>query len=124
SCFMSNQEMSTMSISERAAEPRESEKKAFFSLLADEDPSVHQAIRAKILTYGLSATRWLQPATLSSDPLLRRRALEIVQHLFRQAADNRFLAFCISHGEELDIETGALLLAQTQYPDINIHAYQ
>ncbi len=107
-----------------APEPRESEKKALLNLLADEDASVYHTIRAKIISYGLSAARWLQPSTLSSDPILRRRAIEIIQHLSRHAADNRFLAFCLTQGEELDIEQGAFLLAQTQYPDINIQAYQ
>jgi regulator of sirC expression with transglutaminase-like and TPR domain len=116
--------MSTIGLPERAIEPRESEKKALLKLLADEDSSVYQTIRAKIISYGFSATRWLQPSTLSSDPVLRRRAVEIVQHLSRHAADNRFLAFCLTHGEELDAELGSLLLAQTQYPDINIQAYQ
>jgi regulator of sirC expression with transglutaminase-like and TPR domain len=121
---VSKEQMSAVGIPERALEPRESEKKALLNLLADEDPAVYQAIRAKILSYGLSCTRWLQPSTLSSDPVLRRRALEIIQHLSRHAADNRFLAFCLTHGEELDAELGAFLLAQTQYPDINVQAYQ
>ncbi|HTG45740.1 MAG TPA: transglutaminase-like domain-containing protein [Verrucomicrobiae bacterium] len=116
--------MSAISVAERPSEPREGEKKALLNLLADEDPSVYQTIRAKILTYGFSATRWLQPSTLSSDAVLRRRAVEIIQHLSRQAADNRFLAFCLRQGEELDIEDGAFLLAQTQYPDVNTQAYQ
>ena len=116
--------MSSAGVTERAREPREPEKKAFLNLLADEDAAVYHAIRAKILTYGHSATRWLQPATLSSDPVLRRRAIEIIQYLSRQAADNRFLGFCLTQGEELEIEDGALLLAQTQYPEINTLAYQ
>lgn len=94
------------------------------NLLADEDASIYQAIRAKILSYGFSVTRWLQPCTLSSDPVLRRRAMEIIQHLSRQAADNKFLLYCLNQSEDLDIEEGSLLLAQTQYPDINILAYQ
>ena len=116
--------MSSVGVPERASEPREAEKKALLNLLADEDAGVYQAIRAKILSYGFSATRWLQTATLSSDPVLRRRAIEIVQFLSRQAADNRFLAFCLTQGEELDVEEGSLLLAQTQFPDINSLAYQ
>jgi regulator of sirC expression with transglutaminase-like and TPR domain len=121
---VSNQHMSAVGVPERALEPRESEKKALLNLLADEDPSVYQTIRAKILSYGLPAARWLQPSTLSSDPVLRRRALEIIQHMSRQSADNRFLAFCLTQGEDLDAEMGAFLLAQTQYPEINIQAYQ
>jgi regulator of sirC expression with transglutaminase-like and TPR domain len=116
--------MSSVGLPERTIEPRDGEKKALLKLLADEDPSIYQTIRAKILSYGFSATRWLQSSTLSSDPILRRRAMEIIQHLSRQAADNRFLGFCLTQGEELDIEEGALLLAQTQYPEINTLAYQ
>lgn len=121
---VSNQEMSTISPPERVLEPRETEKKAFLNLLADEDPAVYHAIRAKILSYGPGAVRWLQPCTLSSDPVLRRRAIEIIQHFSRQAADNHFIAFCLNQGWELDVEEGALLLARTQCPDINLLAYQ
>jgi len=93
-------------------------------LLGDEDVIVFQTIREKILSYGDEAAEWMRPHTLSSDKVLRRRAQEIVQHLARQAMDNRFLAFCLSQGEDLDIEEGAWLLARTQYPEINIAAYQ
>lgn len=116
--------MSSVGVPERTLEPRDGEKKALLQLLADEDPAIHQAIRAKILSYGFSATRWLQPATLSSDPIQRRRAMEIIQYLSRQASDNRFLGFCLTQGEELDMEEGSLQLAQTQYPEINTLAYQ
>ncbi|MEK7686369.1 MAG: transglutaminase-like domain-containing protein [Verrucomicrobiota bacterium] len=81
-------------------------------------------MRSKILSYGQTSSGWMQPHTLSSDPILRRRAQEIVQFLARQAADNRFLAFCLRQGEDLDAEEGVFLLAQTHYPDINIAAYQ
>jgi regulator of sirC expression with transglutaminase-like and TPR domain len=55
---------------------------------------------------------------------VRRRATEIIHHLEQQEADNRFLAFCVTHGEDLDLEHGTWLLAQTQYPAINPAAYQ
>jgi len=81
-------------------------------------------VRDKILSCGPGATEWLKPHTLSSDPVLRRRAQEITQHFAREKADDRFLAFCLSEGNDLNLEQGAWLLAQTQYPDINIEAYQ
>ena len=37
---------------------------------------------------------------------------------------SRFLAFCLKHGEEFDLEQGAWLFAQTQYPDISIEGYR
>jgi regulator of sirC expression with transglutaminase-like and TPR domain len=109
---------------ELAEELSESQRTALLSLLADEDRAVYQTVRAKIVSFGPPAALWLQPHTLSSDPVLRRRAKEIVLHFGRQAADNQFLGFCLKQGEELDIEQGAWLLAQTQYPDINVEAYR
>ena len=111
-----------------AAPPSEklslSQREALVSLLADDDPAVYQTVREKIFSYGPSAREWLRPYTLSNDPVLRRRTQQIVRHFARQIADNRFLAFCLRQGAELDLEQGSWLLAQTQYPDINIEAYQ
>src|SRR5437762_12866894 len=103
----------------------ENQRTALIKLLSDEDPSVYHLVREKILTYGQTASAWMRPHVLSSDPILRRRAQEIIDHLARQSADNRFLAFCLSqHGEDLDVEQGSWLLSQTRYPDTNVAAYQ
>jgi regulator of sirC expression with transglutaminase-like and TPR domain len=102
----------------------EGQRNALIKLLADDDPAIYRLVREKLLAYGQVATTWMQPHVLSSDPVLRRRAQEIIEHLARQSADNRFLAFCLSHGEDLDVEQGSWLLAQTRYPDINVAAYQ
>src|ERR1043166_7933603 len=99
------------------------ERTALLSLLGDEDQAVYLTIRAKIVSYGAQAADWLRPHTLSREPAVRRRAQEIVLHFDRQAADNRFLSFCLRNGEEFDLEEGAWLLARTQYPDINVEAY-
>ena len=101
-----------------------SQRTALLNLLADEDPAIYQTVREKILSCGPPAADWLRPHTMSNDPALRRRAREIVLHFDRQAADDHFLAFCLRHGEEFDLEQGAWLLAQTQYPLINLEAYQ
>ncbi len=102
----------------------ERQRSALISLLVDEDPAIYQVVRRKLLSYGQAACQWLRPHMLSSDPVMRRRALEIVTFLARQNSDEAFLAFCLNHGEELDLEEATGLLARTQYPDINIQAYQ
>jgi regulator of sirC expression with transglutaminase-like and TPR domain len=102
----------------------ESQKAALIKLLTDDDIAVYHTIRGKILSYGNGAGQWMRPHTLSSDPVLRRRASELVHYLARQEADNQFLAFCLNQGEDLDIEEGAWLLSRTQYPDVNVTAYQ
>ncbi len=100
------------------------ERLALVSLLADEDPDIYRTVREKLLSYGPLAAEWLRPHTRSDDPALRRRARQIVLHFERQAADDQFLAFCLRHGEEFNLEQGIWLLAQTQYPLINVEAYQ
>jgi regulator of sirC expression with transglutaminase-like and TPR domain len=101
-----------------------SQRDALLSLLADEDPAVYRTVREKILSCGPPAAEWQRPHTMSNDPALRRRAQQIVLHFDRQAADDHFLAFCLRHGEEFDLEQGAWLFAQTQYPRINLEAYR
>ncbi len=101
----------------------EKHRKALVSLLADEDAKVYRTVRETILSYGPSCSDWVREHTLSSDPLLRRRATEIVSHFARQDADTVFLAFCLNQGEDFDLEQGVLLLCRTQYPKINLEAY-
>jgi regulator of sirC expression with transglutaminase-like and TPR domain len=101
-----------------------SQQAALINLLSDEDAVIYKTVRDKILSVGPDAVKWLRPHTLSSEPLLRRRAGEIIQHFARQVADNDFLGFCLKHGEEFDIEEGSWLLAKTHYPEINVEAYQ
>ncbi len=102
----------------------ENQRVALISLLVDDDPAIYQIVRRKLLSYGSIACQWLRPYLLSSDPVMRRRALEIVHRLGRQNSDERFLDYCLHHGEELDLEEALGLLAQTQYPDINFEAYR
>jgi len=101
----------------------ESQRAALISLLADDDTAVYHTVRAKLLSFGTQAVEWLRPHTLRGEPLLRRRAKEIIDFFGRQEADQRFMHFCASRGEDLPLEEGAWLLARTQYPDINVEAY-
>ena len=73
----------------------DSQKTALISLLGDEDPVVYEAVREKILSAGETARVWLRPCALDSNPVRRRRAQEIIRYFDRQAADNRFLGFCL-----------------------------
>jgi regulator of sirC expression with transglutaminase-like and TPR domain len=101
----------------------ENQRKALISLLADEDLAVYRTVRQNLLSQGPIAAQWLRQHTLSNDPLLRRRAQEITDHFSRINADTDLLAFCLNQGEDFDLEQGVLLLARTQYPNINIEAY-
>src|SRR6266436_3850663 len=102
----------------------ESQRTALISLLVDDDPAIYEIVRRNILSYGQHACGWLRPYLLSSDPVMRRRALEIVHYLARQNSDEKFLAFCLNNGEELNLEVAVGLLAQTQYPHANLDGYR
>lgn len=101
----------------------DTQKEALISLLADEDPAIYQMVRTKLLAFGPASSEWLRPHVLSNNPMLRRRARAIIEHHSRQAADEAFLSYCRSHGEEFDLEDATGLLAQTRYPEINLEAY-
>jgi regulator of sirC expression with transglutaminase-like and TPR domain len=102
----------------------ERQREALISLLSDDDPMVYQEVRARLLSFGPVARDWLRPHALASDPVLRRRSQEIVHYLARQEADGRFLRFCQQRTSDLDWEEGAWLLAQTQFPELNLEAYR
>jgi regulator of sirC expression with transglutaminase-like and TPR domain len=101
----------------------ESQRCALISLLGDDDGAIYETVRSKLVSFGPAVTEWLRPYTLSDEPLLRRRAQEIINFFGRKDADERFMLFSGSRGEDLPLEEGAWLLAQTQYPEINVEAY-
>ncbi len=101
----------------------ENQKAALITLLGDDDSAIYHTVREKLISHDPVTVDWLRPHLLSSDPVLRRRARELVDHFGRQNADTQFLAFCLNQGEDFDIEEGVLLLARTQFPGINIAAY-
>jgi regulator of sirC expression with transglutaminase-like and TPR domain len=96
---------------------------ALIKLLGDEDPMVYEAVKQKFISLGSDTQIWLKPCQLSSDPTLRKHATDIVQHFDRETADTRFMAYCLQDESQLDLEKGAMLLAQTQHPAINAAAY-
>jgi regulator of sirC expression with transglutaminase-like and TPR domain len=100
------------------------QRAALISLLGDEDSAVYETVRAKLLSYGPEVIFWLRPYTLSDEPLLRRRAQRIIEMFERKLADEQFLNFCVTRGEDLPLEQGVWKLAQTQYPEINVGAYE
>ena len=104
--------------------PTAGERAALVNLLTDDDPAVYLTVQKKILSCGPEASEWLRPHVLSANPVLRRRSREIVRHFAQADADTRFRAFCQQPGEDFDLEAGVWLLAQTNYPDINVEAYQ
>lgn len=101
----------------------EPQRAALIKLLGDEDPTVYQAVKEKIISLGSDTQIWLKPCQLSGDPLVRRHAQDIVRYFTRELADTRFMAYCLQEEDQIELEKGALLMAQTQFPEINPTAY-
>lgn len=101
----------------------EREFTALWSLLADEDPAVYDAVRERILLHGHQGAEWLKRQCIHAAGLRRKRVREILDLRLRQKADDGFVHFCQGHGEDFDIESAAWLLAQTRYPEIHSAAY-
>jgi regulator of sirC expression with transglutaminase-like and TPR domain len=110
----------TVSLASPHTEITEREKAALLTLLADDDPEVFEPVRARILSSGPGAIEWLKAHALSQDPVLRRRSQAIVRQFERHAADNDFVVFCLSGGQDMDLEKAVLLLSRTAYPDISM----
>ena len=102
----------------------EQRKTALLSLLADEDPQVFIAVRGELLSLGPAVCGWLETLVLDENPIVRRRARDIISHFKRLKADTEFSAFCLNHGEDFDLEEAGWLLARTVDPDINTEAYR
>jgi regulator of sirC expression with transglutaminase-like and TPR domain len=102
----------------------ESQRAALISLLGDEDQTVYETVHAKLISFGDEVVNWLRPYTISDDALLRRRAQQIILSFERKESDQRFMDFCASRGEDLPLEEGVWQLAKTQYPEINVAAYE
>ena len=113
-----------MDITAPASSPLDERARAvFLKLLADDDPVVAPVVHAKLVSLGPTVCDWLRPHTLSSDAVLRRHVCAVLRHFEGRDAERDFLAFCLSHGEDLDLEQGALKLCCTTYPPTNCEAY-
>jgi regulator of sirC expression with transglutaminase-like and TPR domain len=104
--------------------PTPERQKALLTLLADEDDRVYQAIRTELLAAGEKSAGWLREHTLHPDPAIRRRVLEFLNEFDAERNDNAFILFCLSAGENLDLEEGVWRFVHTAYPDANVLAYQ
>jgi regulator of sirC expression with transglutaminase-like and TPR domain len=101
----------------------EQQRTALINLLGDEDPTVYQAVKEKIISLGSDTQIWLKPCQISGDATLRRHAQEIVRHFDRELADTRFMTYCLQDESHIELERGAFMMAQTEYPEINVAAY-
>lgn len=94
---------------------------ALRTLLDDDDPAAIRLIEEAFQSRGESGTAALESVIARSSGRARKNAEAILLSVKRTLALPRFEEFCAT-GD--DLETGAFLLAQTQYPLLTVESYQ
>ncbi len=95
------------------------EKEALLGLLDDPSPVVRRALLARFSTHGAAAANLLQEVAHSSNRVLARHAAWFIDELKLTDPVTEFRSFIRSLNYEL--ETGALLLARTVTPLLDVN---
>ncbi|MCK6639772.1 MAG: transglutaminase-like domain-containing protein [Bacteroidia bacterium] len=91
---------------------------ALISLLDDPDEKVYHQIREKLLSLGIEVIPELESAWENSfDTVLQQRIEGIIQRIQSESLVRAFKRWALP--DEQDLLTGALLVARSQYPDLN-----
>lgn len=105
------------STSQSASQPLSEERlNALLTLLGDENPAVWKPVRAQWVAAGEPALRWLGSRRFHTDPMIRRRAGDILDEAVARPAEDAFLGFLLRHGEHFDLEEAVWLFTCTRYP--------
>jgi len=94
------------------------QQEAFLGLLDDPSPAVHRALLAHFAQCGPAAAPFLQSVACGSNRVLARHAARFLEELNFTDPVAEFRGFIRSLNYEL--ESGALLLARTVTPDLDI----
>jgi hypothetical protein len=89
---------------------------ALLELLLDESPAVVAAVREKLAALGPEGEAALREAARGDDARLRVRARTALLDLRRRAVDGKLAELGARADSDLDLEEGAFLLAEVEYP--------
>lgn len=93
-------------------------------LLGDEDQNTFEAIEKLVFRNPERYMKWLRRCSLSDNPTVRRNARKLISTHLAMCGKVRFLIFCHTQPEQLNLEEGLFALARTEYPEINIDGYK
>jgi regulator of sirC expression with transglutaminase-like and TPR domain len=101
----------------------ETEIRALIRLLSDEDYRVAQTITGKLVEIGDRAIPMLREAEIEQ-PEMAERIRGVLEDICGQRLEAEFHELSASADENLDLETGAFLIAHSAYPDLNRAHYR
>lgn len=102
----------------------EAQLTAMLTLLADDDPSVSEAIRTRLLVGGASVFQFLERNRLHPEPAVRRRVRELLDRRAAERRDGEFVGFILKQGEQFEFEDGVWSFIRTRHPGANVEAFQ
>jgi regulator of sirC expression with transglutaminase-like and TPR domain len=101
----------------------ESQLRALFRLLSDEDEKIAKLVSQQILKVGEPAIPLLEQ-TAAEDSLIGDRARAVLAVLQFKELEEAFLDFSSKEDADLNLEEGAFLIARFGYPQIKATSYQ
>ena len=93
--------------------------KAIFTLLSDRDERTVDLVRQTLIEIGPEAVPSLERAQGAADPHIRRQLKTMVEEIRQNDLEGRFRDYAAREEADLDLEEGALLIAQFCYPDLD-----
>ena len=100
------------------------EIKALIVLLGDEDIKTAHIARTALIEARHQAEPFLEEARSSSDPHVRTRVYSILERLRLDDLAQQFRDFAALPSAWLDLESGAFLISESEYPTINRAHYR
>ncbi len=107
------------------AEHSEKQINALLHLLSDQDSQIAQTIHDQLVTIGQPALPLLQQAQGEpADLTMSERIGSVIADIKLVEVEHSFTVLMTSSTEPVDLETGAFLIAQAAYPDLDVQASQ
>lgn len=100
----------------------ENQIRALIRLLGDEDERIVRTIRGKLIDYGDCAVPLLQEAEIEQ-PDMSDRIATVLEEIRGARLEEELRELVDAPGEDMDLETGAFVLARYAYPMLDVPAY-
>lgn len=98
---------------------------ALIRLLSDPDPRIARRIHRRLVDVGRVATPFLQQACVDvDDPLMVERLQAVSEEIERAEIERQWGRLLQQPRPEVDLETGAFLIAQAAEPQLDVPFYQ
>lgn len=101
----------------------ENQIRALIRLLSDEDERIVKTISGRLIDFGDSAVPLLQEAEIEQ-PDMADRIATILEEIRGSRLEEELADLVRQPGAEMDLETGAFLLARYAYPSIDVTVYE